>query len=304
MHELDPSESRGLLGGIDSSGGFLLSPAASTRFIDLARSASVAVAAGAATVPIDGETNLVRLSSEPTPGWRSEWVNVPVGDMAFERVTLRPRTLAVAIPVAIELIEDSPNLGSIIESAIRERMGLVIDQAVLFGQGSESTQQGIRNTSGINTITSFGTPADFVKYVQAVEKVLTANYSGAIEGLALVLHPRDLSKLMQLKETGNQPLVPPEWVARLRKFATTSLSITEGAGAESSGYLGDFSQVLLGVRTQIAVRILDQGSVTDSAGTTFNAAAQLGKLVVAYTRLDVAILRPAFFVHMSGIMIT
>ncbi|MBI4584853.1 MAG: phage major capsid protein, partial [Planctomycetes bacterium] len=289
----------------DSSGGFLLSPAASTRFIDLARSASVAVAAGAQTVPIDGETNLVRLSSDPTPGWRAEWVNIPVGDMGFEKITLRPKTLAVVIPVSVELSEDSSNLGSIIEAAIREQMGLLIDKAVLFGQGSESIPQGIRFTTGINTITSFGTPADFVKFVQAVEKVLTANYSGPIEGLALILHPRDMSKIQQLKETGNQPLIPPEWFARLRKFSTTSLSITEGGGgAESSGYLGDFSQVLLGVRTQIAVRVLDQGAVTDSSSVTWNAAAQLGKLVVAHTRLDVAVLRPAFFVHMSGITIT
>jgi len=82
---------------------------------------------------------------------------------------------------------------------------------------------------------------------------------------------------------------------------TTSLSITEGAGAESSMYIGDFSQMLLGMRNSgVQIRIASDGSASDGTNTV-NATSQLMRFIVAYIRVDVAILRPSWFTKLTGV---
>ena len=92
------------------------------------------------------------------------------------------------------------------------------------------------------------------------------------------------------------------WVSQLKRLYTTSLPITEGTGADSVSIVGDFGQMVLGVRTSgVNIRILDSGTATDSSGITYAAESQLMRLIVAYLRMDVAILRPSWFCVLSGI---
>lgn len=291
-------------GGSDPQGGYLLNPALSRNVIDLARAASVAVKAGAQTLPMEtGELAIARLTGDPTAVWRAETVRVNSSAPSFDKVVLRAKTLAAICPVSIELLEDAANARSVIESSLQSALALSLDQAVLSGSGAGSTPLGILSTTGVNDVNSVGTPADFSDVSEAIGDILSANYNGAVSDLAWVANPRDGLTYDGLQDTTNQPMQPTKWVGMLRgPYYTTSLAVNGGA---TSMIVGDFSQVVIGMRTNgVVVRILDAGEVTDSAGTTWNAASQLMRLIVCYLRADVAVLRPSWLTKLTGVTAT
>jgi HK97 family phage major capsid protein len=305
--DMGAGEVRGMVGGLDPSGGYLLTPQASGLVVDLARSASVVLKAGALTLPMTGaELQIARVAQDPVSIWRHEGVEVPASDILFDRITLRPRTLACILPVTLELLEDASNSAAVIEEVLRASMGAVLDKAVLVGQGNNAEPRGIRNHPAANTVTSVGTPSDYSKYSSAVEKILTANFPGDASALAWIGHPRDFARLDVLEDSTGQPLNPTPWTMALRKFSTTSLPVTEGGGNnESVAIIGSFPEVVVGMRTSgVRIRVLESGTVTDGSGIVHSAAAELKKLVVAYLRADVGVLRPNWFTVLSGITVS
>jgi HK97 family phage major capsid protein len=293
-----------MIGGTDSGGGYILNPATTGAVLDLARSASVAMRAGALTVPMEArEMTVARITQDPTAYWRAEGQGITGTTMAFDRVTLRAKTLAAIVPVTIELIEDAANAGPIITQALQSSMGLELDKAILTGAGAANVPLGIRNHPSVNTVTGVSTPDDYSDVSNAVYKVMNANYPGEPSALAWVRHPREAKTYDALKEVGGQPLQPTPWAAAIQKLQTTSLPTTEGGGGnESIGIIGDFAQCVVGMRTSgLTIRILEAGSVTDSDGITHQAASEMKRLIVAYLRADVVLLRPTWFTLLSGI---
>lgn len=180
-------------------------------------------------------------------------------------------------------------------------MGQKLDAAGLVGTGAGQEPKGIRYHDDVNEISSVGTPADYSNFSLAIGDVMAANYPGDIEGLAWVNHPRTDDTLDNLQDTTNQPLMPTPRVSKLQRYSTTALPTDENSN-ESVSIVGDFSQLAFGMRTSnIVIRILDAGTVTDSAGDTWNATTQLMRHIVAYMRADVAVLRPTWFTKLTGI---
>lgn len=291
-------------GSSDSGGGFLLTPTYSQTIMDLARSAMVTVQAGAQTVPMGGaELHLVKIDSDPEAHWRAETVPVPASQFSFGKITLRPKTLACLIPVSLELLEDASNAAAVIEEVMRSAMGLAMDRAVLTGTGAESQPRGILNQAGVNAITGVGTPASYAKVTEAVGDILAANYPGEVSALSWAMNPRDAETFDALVDLQGQPKQPTPWAASLKKLHTTSLPSADGGGGnESSMIVGDFSQVLIGMRTTgVVVQILDSGQVTDADGKSFNAASQLMRFIRCYARMDVAVMRPTWLTKLTGV---
>lgn len=303
MGSLSPAERSALMGGVDSQGGYLLTPKLSATVIDLARSASVCMGAGARTIPMDSpELHLVGVAQDPTSQWRPEGVAVKASEAYFGRITLRARTLAAIVPVSIELLEDAANVASVLEAIIRRSMALALDKACLFGAGAESEPLGVKNYPDVNAQTSVGTPTDWSDVSAAVKSILDANYDGGPGELAWISNPREGATYEGLLDTTNQPLQPTPWAAALRRMFTTSIAVDEGAGSnESSMYVGHFPQMVIGMRRRLNIRVLQEGTIEDLAAQTHNATSELKKLVVAYLRADVALLRPTWFTVLSGV---
>jgi HK97 family phage major capsid protein len=296
---------RGLqLGGSDTGGGFLLQPQLSEMVIDLARANSVCLKAGAQTITMESnELNLVRVDSDPTPMWRPEGSSVTASGMTFGRITLRSHTLAAIIPITLELLEDSGNAAGVIEDCVSRAIASEIDRVSLVGAGSASEPLGLRNTTGVNTVTSIGTPTSYVHLASAVGEILADNYSGDLGALSWVAHPVDGEVYAKLCDTTGQPMMPGPWVAPLKKFYTTTCPQDEGSGTDSAMFVGDFREMLLGVRRSgVVIRRIPAGTVTDSAGTSYNAVNQLLEHLVVHTRVDVALMRPSWFCLLTGLV--
>jgi len=301
-HQLEQRLAMQVVGG-DSQGGFLVTPLLSAAFIDLARSASVVTRAGAQSVPVEGSELLInQLASDPNAVWKREGESATASNVTLSQIVLRPKTLVCLIPVSVELMEDSTNVASTLETVIGEHMGLALDQAALNGNGTNGEPLGIQNTQGISTTGSLGTPSNYDELVDAVNLIMTANFPGEPSGLSWIANPRDFQTYAKLKTgiTGdNTPLVAPEWIQQLRKFRTTSQAVSAGA---TTMILGDFSQVLFGVKPQgLRIEIFREGSAADADGVTRNAATDLTVWIRAYLRADIAIVRPAWFWTGTGV---
>ena len=287
----------------DTDGGFVVSGPDSVRLLDLVRAASVATRAGAQTLPMNaGGMTFGTIESDPAAQWRPEGAEVKASDITFGRIDLRPKTLAAIVPATIEWAEDATNGAALIESALSAALAAELDRAVLLGDGSDAEPLGLLNHPSVPTTEGVGTPAGFAPVVSAVGSILQRNYPGSAADLAWVRHPRDAETYANLTATDGQPLMAPKWAADLSTYHTTKLPADGGDGGnEGVAVVGDFREIVVGVRTSIQIRVSRDARVTDLAGNVHNAASELKLAFVAYLRADVAVLRPQFFQKLTGI---
>ena len=275
-------------GSVTTGGGLLVDRSISPRVIDLARAKARVVEAGANSIPMETrEVVIAKVGSDPSFEWRSENKDIPVSSMTFTGITLRSRTLGAISTAPIELVADAVNLGALIEEALGAALGQELDRVALIGKGSEEEPLGLENVPGVNTRGSIGTPANYDDFSLAVEDIWTDHG----EPGAVIFAPRTAGTLDRLKDTTNQPLQAPETFKNLAKLPTGQVPVDRGAGSdESLAFVGDFSQLWLGIRQDITVE------ASRHAG--------FGKGQVhlrAILRADVAVVRPDFFTVMSGI---
>jgi HK97 family phage major capsid protein len=272
-----------------------LAPRVSSMILDLARAKARVIQAGALTVPMDArEMTVARVSSSPTAAWRAENKAVPAADFTFDSAKLNARTLGILTKIPIELFEDAVNLGAFVEDVFAETVAVEIDRAALLGIGSAEEPLGLKNTPNVLTATSVGSPL-YDDFTDAVRDIRLQNG----EPTAAILSPRDIGTLEKLKGTANDHyLEPTASFAALNKLYTAQIPTNLGGGTnESLAFVGDFSQMWIGIRTQFTIEASREAG--DSTGSAFG---NLQVWLRGYVRADVAIVRPKFFCVLSGIL--
>ena len=284
------AEKRAMSEGTATAGGHLVPAPLAARVIDKARSQSVAVQAGATTVPMDSETlKYATVTGDPTIAIVGEGSAISDSDFTFGSSTLTAFKLASLHFVSLELLEDANNLESFIESSLAEQFALGMDNQVLNGTGS-SAPTGILNTSGINSVAVSGALANYDKFSDGVGEIRKDNFYNP---LGMVIHPRDVAALDKLKDTTNQPLVPPQSYSALNMFQSSQLAINGGSGSDESNIIiGDFSELLLGMRTELRLEISREAKDAFEKGQV---------AIRAYMRFGVSIPRPTAFCKLTGV---
>jgi HK97 family phage major capsid protein len=293
--------SKTMAGGNDANGGFLLPSPLSTMVIDLARNQSVCLRAGALTIPMDSGTfDIARLTSDPTGYWKGENAAGTATDIGTGRFQLRAKTLMALVKSSVELIEDAPNAGALIQNAISQALALELDRAALRGAGV-SEPLGIRHWSSLGSsfgaqyTGSIGSP-NYDDFSNAAEDILSANGPEAT-ALSVIYSPRTWGTLDRLKDGESKTLIPPPSFSAMRKFTTNQIPETLGGGSnESEAYVGDFSQLAIGMRTQLVLEVSRHAA--DSSSSAFK---NLQVFIRGYLRADVVLLQPTFFVVLGGI---
>ncbi len=280
--------------GTPSAGGYLVPTPLAAQVIDLARNVGRVFAAGATTVPMDSQTlKMARQTGDPALAWHSEAATINPSSLTFDAITFTAQTLPVLIKVSLELLEDAGNTDRVISHAVGEAIALELDRVALRGSGTPPEPKGIRNTSGI-TVQSMGTngaqPTDYGFLATAIENVRTANF----EPNAVIYSPRTAGRLSRLSDSTGQPLRAPDDVANLTKFATNQVpnNLTQGtATTASDAYVGQWDQLLIGIRTHFSLRPLNEKFV-DTGEVGF----------FGYLRADVQLAHPAAFNVVQGIL--
>jgi HK97 family phage major capsid protein len=271
--------------------------------IDKARNATRVVQAGARTVPMDSQTlKMARITGDPTASWRAENAAIVESDATLDVVTFTARSLAFYTKVSRELVEDAePSVDSVLRNQFAAVIALELDRVALRGTGTAPEPRGVLNTSGITALahgtngSTIGSPpsATVVGWeflVDAAGAVRSANF----EPTAQIMAPRTDQSLAKLRDTSNQYIAPPAYLAGLPRLSTKQvpINLTVGTSTDTSEvYTGQWDNLMIGMRTSLQLQLLDQAFMI-SAGQY---------ALVAWLRMDVQLAQPAAFAVDTGV---
>jgi HK97 family phage major capsid protein len=289
------------LGEGSTPGSYLVPQPLAFHVIDLVRNAAQVLRAGAVTIPMESATlRVARLITDVTSGWKSENQTLTYSDANFNQVTFTANMLAAGSKISVEMVEDAFGLDAILMNSIVKSLGLALDYAALYGNGTAPQPTGIKNQSGValTTLATNGyTLADYSKYSAGITQLLSGNFNGPFS----ILHSaRTAGELDNLQDTLHQPLRQPDNVAAARKFVTNQIptNLTVGTATTcSDAFVGQFDQCLIGMRTNLALEI--SRVAADSTGSAFSNAQVW---IRAYLRADVQLAHPAAFNVLSGLL--
>jgi HK97 family phage major capsid protein len=285
---------RALAEGTIGAGGALVPSPLSARVIDLARNATRVFQAGAVTVPMTAQTLAIpRLLTEGSPAWKTENAAITAADMTFDRIGFTARTLVRLITLSVELFEDAdPSSEDVIARSFAAQMALELDRVALFGTGTAPEPRGVLNTSGITTTTHGANGSNITNYdwfIDAKGAVLANNF----EPNAHIVAPRTVTSLGKLKEaTTNAYLAPPPNMLPILVTKQVPINVTVGTSTDASYiFTADWSNLLVGIRTNFSLRFLGERFLADNLQYAF----------LAYLRADVQLAQPSAFVVDTGV---
>lgn len=282
-----------------TSGGYLLpGEMVSAQLIDLSRNNSVAVAAGAMTVPMTTpDLRFVRVLTDPTAAWRGEGQAITESEGTLGAVMLHSPVLAAMLRVNNEWLADAVNAATMLDQQLAAILALKLDQAALYGSGA-GQPLGLRGTPGVNEVSMGTNGAAMTDYDDVLDLIQTVEEANGAPAVA-VMAPRTRAKLGKLV-TGISgdltKLTPPAEYTSLRRLVSNQVSITETQGssnAASTMFLGGFENMAIGIRQDITIEV---SRVADDAF------AKNQSLIRAIMRADVAVLRPSHFGRLIGIL--
>lgn len=280
----------------DPAGGYTVGGALSSEWIDLMRAQMVLTKAGARTVPMDTKSlTLARVTGDPTVSWHMENADITASDPTFGMVELQAKTCVSLVKFSLELAQDSANLEQILSDTLIKATAGAIDSAGLNGVSvnAAAAPAGLFNLNGRNTVTGIGAPTSWDWLVDGLYELMADNVPMENIG-ALIAHPAVWKKMRKLKTglaSDNTPLTMPAEVAALQKLWTTAAPLAGGTTAK--GIIGDWRNLLFGVRQNITIQVLDQAFMGSNL--------QLALLV--HARVDFAATRPTAFCTMEDITV-
>ena len=287
---------RALAIGTDASGGYALPSSVMPRILDALAPASSLLLAGAGILPLSEGAktfNFAAVDVLPVATWRAENGAVDESAPTFKNIAITPRSLSFMVKVSRELLADATNIEPALNAAIAQAFAIEIDRVGLLGTGTAPEPRGLKNTSGIQTVTNGvnGTVlASYANIFSGVEKILTVN--GPMP-TASIMAPRSLVKLGALADTTGQPLQLPGMLQNVKLLQTSQIpvNLTVGASTDCSEiFLGDFTKMFICMRESLNVQVLTE---------TFADHGQIG--FMCHARLDIAVQYPQAFCLVSGV---
>jgi len=290
------AELRAYQGNVGASGGFLLPEVLSSLFIDEARNQARVMQAGAQTLVLPNRSvRIAQVTRDAAASYKQENEAATDTDMQFGYIQMEARTLVAYATLSMEILQDALNLDQIVQNAFGQALGLEMDRAALLGVGVAGEPQGLYYTPGVGEVSPNANgfvPADYDEFSEAIADVEGANGVA----VAAIYSPRTAQLLRELKETGNnQYIAAPEFFTNLKRFTTNQIpnDMTYGSSnAASAAFVGDFSQLLFGMRQEIR---FDTSNVAAEAWEKYQFK------IRATARFDIAVLRPAHFSIIKGI---
>jgi HK97 family phage major capsid protein len=273
--------------------------------IDKVRNAAVVYKAGAVSVPMPAKIiQIGRLSTDPTAAFKTEGSAITASDPAFDYIQLTATTLSALTVASLEFLQDAPNADSVVSDAIAKVMALELDKAAMFGQlgatgtNDEGAAYGLASpypmgilknllTNASSNVLGFATNGTAQTAATPWNEMLSLYYTmprANEQTNAIVSNVALQQQYASMYDTLNNTIRMPVVLANTPWLATNSIpSYTRGtmASRATDVFAGDFSQVLIGERMQLEVRVLTE---------RYAEAGQVG--ILAYWRGDVQVARP------------
>lgn len=283
--------SNAMSGASGGAGGYLIPRILGAEIIDAARAQARVTQAGARIVPMENRTvDVARWLTDPTASWRAENAAIGESDASLGLITLTAKTLAVIVRVSREAVEDT-ELETELTKAFGASFALAFDYASLYGPTGGDGPVGLKNVSTVTKtpLATNGATPTWDNLVDSVGRLRDVNeYPNA-----QILSDRTARTLAKIKDSNQNYVGPPAYLDEVQRLTTAQVpnNLTVGTSSNCSDiFTGDWSQLLLGVRTDITVTALKE---------RYMDAGQIG--FVCWFRGDVQVARPAAFDIVTGV---
>jgi HK97 family phage major capsid protein len=186
------------------------------------------------------------------------------------------------------------NIEAALSNALAQALAREIDRVAMFGSGTAPEPRGVYTTAGISTISMGTNGAAIGNYDPIVDAVTALASANAPAPTAAIMAPRTFGSLSKVKDSTGQPITAPAIVSGLPMLRTTAVPINQTQGTStiaSSILVGDFSNLLIGVRQSLRIELL-RGPFMDRLQVGF----------LAHLRADVAVAQPAAFCRIVGVL--
>lgn len=263
---INDAEERALTTSLDTSGG--ISTTVSRSFWDSARAQSTVVRAGATTLDFENDEGgshvIPQIVTDPVAEWKVQNVASNLSDGTFAAKTFNYKTLFASTQISNELAQDGGSLfASMIEASLSRSFASEIDRAALLGSGAGEEPQGLalKAINAFDMGTNGGDLEDFNPLVGACRMIMDDNIP--LEQISgFIMAPRTWQDLATLKSaTELQQLLIPEQIRQIPWYVSSKIPVnqTEGSASDATSiYVGDWSQLVIGVRLNIRVKFHEQ----------------------------------------------
>lgn len=251
----------------------------------LARKLGVRVLSG-----LRGNVTMPKHGTGLTVGWVAEGGNLGDSDMGFDPVTLAPKHAGGKTEMSRQLIQQSsPDVEQLIRDDLAFAIAKAIDSALILGGGANEPT-GVLSTVGIQTANL--ATLNWANVLTMIQKAELEN-AGVVNWLT---HAKAKTKLASTLKAAGIPgyLLENGRMADLPLFSTNQVPEKAGAPATGRVILGDWSQVMLGIWSEVDILVNPYAEPAYSRG---------GVNVRVMTTCDIALRHPKAFVVAEDIAI-
>lgn len=198
---------------------------------------------------LSGNLSIPKYGSGLTTGWVAEGGAVPDGEMGFDQVELKPSHVGGKAEMSRQLIQQSsPAIERLIRDDLAFLIAKQIDAAIIAGTGNSNQPKGILNFTDTQTGT-----LDSVNWKAVLEMAQKLEDEELFGGAWLTTGTGKTILSSTLKEAGL-----PGYLLENGSMAGRPLHVTRALTSGVDGepvILGDFSQILLGIWSELDVLV-------------------------------------------------
>jgi HK97 family phage major capsid protein len=242
--------------------------------LDHLRVESVLLRAGARFLPVTGRVaHIARTLSDGVASWVPEGQEIPSSAPAGDELVLRPRKAANVVSLSRESIADAPvSELDMVGTALTRSVATSLDtKAFSTDAATDTAPGGLRSVA--TALPSAVGPIDVDGILRSIGEVAKV---GATAN-AVLINPTDATSLRLQKDAGGDYVLQPdaqaagaENIGGARLLAVPSLPV-------GTAIIGDMSQVIVGVRTDVEVSFSNEAQFTkDSVVARVTARLDLG----------------------------
>ena len=228
---------------------------------------------------LSGDVVIPKFGTGLSLGWVGEEEAVPESNMSFDAITLTPKHTGGKTEMSRQLIQQSsPDIESLIREDLSYLVAKNIDQAIIAGTGVKDPL-GILNTVGVLTGAIPDTWQEVLALIQLIEDQNITN----LKWLGTSTTKTTLAGIEKSTGTG-------QFLYQNGQVGELPFNVSANMPANKL-ILGDFSQVLLGVWSEIDILVNPYAEPAYSRG---------GVQVRAMATCDVAVRHPKAFLVATG----
>lgn len=213
------------------------------EFIDVLRNSSSVMQAGARMLNgLSGDVKIPKKTAAAQAAWiATEGGASAESEMTVGSVSLTPKTLGAYTDITRQLmIQSSMDVEALVRDDLAQALALAIDLAALAGDGTGGAPTGVKSASGVATTTFGAANPTFAEIVAMESAVRASNVNG---NLSYIMPSATVGALKTTEKASGTAQFVYENGGTVNGYrAITSNQVTAG-----DVYLGDFSQLLVGM---------------------------------------------------------